>query len=66
MLAITIGSPAAPALRMTAGAKSAVAAVVFKNALRVVVMISSPCRDANLLSKNHAIVGGLIALPGSR
>jgi hypothetical protein len=42
---------------MTAGAKSAVAAVAFKNALRVDVIVSSPCRDAGLLSKNHAIVG---------
>jgi hypothetical protein len=39
MLAITIGSSAAPALRMTVGAKSAVAAVAFKNALRVDVIV---------------------------
>src|SRR5271156_5371748 len=41
MLPITIGSPAATALRMIAGAKTLAAAVVFKNALRVLLMILS-------------------------
>src|SRR5271155_2619053 len=41
MLPITIGSPAAAALRIIAGAKTLAAAVVFKNALRVLLMTLS-------------------------
>ena len=42
MLAITMGSSAAAALRMTAGANTVAAAVVFRNALRVVFMAVVP------------------------
>ena len=42
MLAITMGSSAAAAPRITAGANTVAAAVVFRNALRVVFMALIP------------------------